>query len=132
MYQNYGRSKYITKPYGHSWPYYSQPNYQSYLYPYSMFSNQSFSNNFPPQTSKQQQQPYFSNSSSMYTPYPTPYPIGNMNQQQTAGVQSFLSQFKKKDGTYDVNKLMDTAGQMMGAVNQVSSIVKGLSQTFKS
>jgi hypothetical protein len=31
----------------------------------------------------------------------------------------------------DFNKVMDTAGQMMGAVNQMSSLVKGVTSMFK-
>jgi len=42
-----------------------------------------------------------------------------------------MSQFKTKDGTYDINKMMSTMGQMVNAVNQVGTMIKGLSQTFK-
>jgi hypothetical protein len=36
-----------------------------------------------------------------------------------------LSQFKKTNGQFDFNKMMDTTGQMVSAVNQVGSLVKG-------
>lgn len=129
MYQHYERNKLNSKSLGYSWPYNTQSNYQSYLYPYTTYPNQTMPNFYPNQF--YYQQPFPTNSPSTFSPYPTPYPIGAMPQQQSVGFQSVLSQFKKKDGTYDINKLMDTAGQMMGTVNQVSSIVKGLTKTFK-
>ncbi len=68
----------------------------------------------------------------MNTPYPNPYPTNiNSTPQQPAGFQSFMSQFQKQDGTYDINKMMDTAGQMMGAVNQLGGLVKGFKGVFK-
>jgi len=42
-----------------------------------------------------------------------------------------MNSFKTQDGTFDVNKMVDTAGQMMNAVTQVSSMVKGLGGMFK-
>lgn len=132
MYQHYHRNK-AVKPYGFSWPFYGQPSYQQYYggggyqsqwnayYPHSyMHSNMNSYPGYSPygyQTAHQ-------------TPYQTPYPIG-MGQNQQKGGGNILNQFKKKDGTYDINKMMDTAGQMVGAVNQVNSIVKGLTKTFK-
>ena len=62
------------------------------------------------------------------TPYPRPYPMLNT---KSPGVQTILSQFKTADGNIDINKMMNTMGQVVNAVNQVSSLVKGLSQTFK-
>jgi hypothetical protein len=45
---------------------------------------------------------------------------------------SIMSQFKKSNGQYDFNKLMDTAGQMMNTVNQMGSLAKGFTSFFKS
>lgn len=95
-----------------------------FLYPYPHPPNQHY---------------YFQSNHSMFYPYitypqyPTPYPISPLNkfQQQKAGVPSVLAQYKNEDGTYNINKMMDTAGQMVGTVNQITSIVKGLSKTFK-
>ncbi|MGP1908165.1 YppG family protein [Metabacillus sp. JX24] len=61
-------------------------------------------------------------------PYPKPMPAAK-NQQ--GGISTVMSQFKKPDGQMDFNKVMDTAGQMMGAVNQMSSLVKGVTSMFK-
>ena len=84
-------------------------------------------NSYPGYSPYGNQAPY---SSPYPTPYPTPYPIGS-GQVKAKGTGGILNQFKKKDGSYDINKMMDTAGQMVGAVNQVNSIVKGLTKTFK-
>ncbi|WP_110112351.1 YppG family protein [Bacillus sp. CGMCC 1.16541] len=75
------------------------------------------------------QQPYMMN---MNNPYVTPYPKMNQGiKQQPSQMQSFMSQFKTSNGTYDMNKMMNTAGQMMGAVNQLTSLVKGFGGIFK-
>jgi hypothetical protein len=67
-----------------------------------------------------------------FSPYPTPYPKPHSSiKPQAPGWQSIMSQFKTKDGTYDINKMMSTMGQMVNAVNQVGTMIKGLSQTFK-
>jgi hypothetical protein len=61
-------------------------------------------------------------------PYPKPVPNPKY---QAGGISTVMSQFKKPDGQMDFNKVMDTAGQMMGAVNQMSSLVKGVTSMFK-
>ncbi|MFS0863357.1 YppG family protein [Fredinandcohnia sp. 179-A 10B2 NHS] len=127
MYYNNRRKEYTARQYGYSWPYYNQPNYQHFTNGYLPYPNNFTA--FP-------QVPFQPNSFQghmQYSPYPTPYPMqqGIPTKQEQKAVQGILSQFKKKDGTYDINKMMDTAGQMMGAVNQVNSIVKGLTKTFK-
>ncbi|KYD25608.1 hypothetical protein B4113_1612 [Geobacillus sp. B4113_201601] len=44
---------------------------------------------------------------------------------------SFLEQFKNSDGTYDINKMMSTMGQMINTINQVNGMLKGLLSTWK-
>jgi hypothetical protein len=68
----------------------------------------------------------------MNSQYPTPYPkpVPNFKQQPT-GFQTVISQFKKSDGQLDINKMMDTAGQMMSAVNQMGGLFKGVTSMFK-
>ncbi|MBA2879220.1 hypothetical protein HNR63_002292 [Anoxybacillus kamchatkensis] len=44
---------------------------------------------------------------------------------------SLLEQFKTKDGTYDITKMMNTMGQAVQVMNQMTGLVKGLTQTFK-
>nr|WP_267930420.1 YppG family protein [Cytobacillus spongiae] len=63
--------------------------------------------------------------------YMNPYPKQSMMQKQS-GMQSIMNSFKGQDGSLDFNKMVDTAGQMMNAVNQVSSMVKGIGGFFKA
>lgn len=60
-----------------------------------------------------------------------PYPQYAFMPKQPTGLQSIMNSFKSQDGNLDVNKMVDTAGQMMNAVTQVSSLVKGLGGMFK-
>ncbi len=116
------------------WPqYYGQqpmgPNYQQPIGP-----------NF-------QQSPQFTMPNQMYNnvPYPTPYSAQHQYQtpyplqqnqfaqnSKPSGVQSIMAQFKNKDGSYNVDKMMNTAGQMIGAVNQIGSMVQGFTKSFKA
>lgn len=47
-------------------------------------------------------------------------------------MNSFIQSFKNKDGSIDFNKMLGPAGQFMGVINQVSSLLKGFSHLFKS
>lgn len=69
--------------------------------------------------------PYYSNS------LMNPYPKQSFIPKQPSGVQSVLNSFKGQDGSLDVNKMVNTAGQMINAVSQVSSLVKGLGGIIK-
>jgi hypothetical protein len=60
-----------------------------------------------------------------------PYPQYAFMPKQPSGLQSIMNSFKSQEGNLDINKMVDTAGQMMNAVNQVSSLVKGLGGMFK-
>lgn len=66
--------------------------------------------------------------------YPTmnPYPKQSGMIKQPGGIQSLMNSFKSQDGTVDINKMVNTAGQMVNAVSQVSSLVKGLGGIFKT
>ncbi|WP_257391419.1 YppG family protein [Cytobacillus gottheilii] len=64
-------------------------------------------------------------------PYQNPYPKQSFIQKKPSGVQSIMNSFKGQDGSLDFNKMMDTAGQMMNAVSQVSNMVKGVGGMFK-
>ncbi|PEE44035.1 YppG family protein, partial [Bacillus pseudomycoides] len=82
-----------------------------------------------------QQPQSFMNQPSMFYPPKQPFqPYPTMNkqkqQQQPSQFSSFVSQFKTSDGNYDVNKMMNTAGQMMNAMNQVTGIVKQVGGFF--
>jgi hypothetical protein len=61
-------------------------------------------------------------------PLMNPYPKQNAIPKQQG---MFMNSFKSQDGKVDFTKMMNTAGQMMNAVNQVSSLVKGFGGIFK-
>ena len=93
---------------------YSQKVFQNPLFPSDGNQTQHTQSTF------QNQQPYFH-----------PYPKASFLAKQPTGVKTVLNSFKSQDGTLDINKMVDTAGQMMNAVNQVSSVVKGIGGIFK-
>lgn len=64
-------------------------------------------------------------------PYMNPYPKQSFIAKQPSGVKSIMNSFKGQDGSLDINKMVDTAGTMMNAVSQVSSMVKGLGGIIK-
>ena len=64
----------------------------------------------------------------VYNPYPKQQ---FMQKQQPSGIKSVMNQFKTQDGSMDITKMMNTAGQMMNTVSQVSSMVKGVGGFFK-
>jgi len=64
-------------------------------------------------------------------PYMNPYPKQSAFPRPPSGMQSILNSFKTQEGNLDFNKMMDTAGQMMNAFTQVSSMVKGIGGIFK-
>ncbi|APH04646.1 hypothetical protein A9C19_07725 [Bacillus weihaiensis] len=120
-------------------PYLSYGNYQPYLdqsqgvqqnpyyfqHPYQEQQNQVFHH-----------QPYvpFNSPTKNYMaqPFPTPYPKPTpYMKQQPSGFQTVISQFKKSDGQLDFDKMMNTAGQMMNAVNQMGGLFKGVTSMFK-
>jgi hypothetical protein len=126
---------------------YEQPSFQQFAQnEHPSMLQHSFQNQYQPQQPFQQVyqqpyqnsfQPYYGNGSNINgqfvnTPYPTPYPKPAPNfKQQPSGIQSVISQFKKSDGQLDINKMMDTAGQMMSAVNQMGGLFKGVTSMFK-
>ncbi|QNK51450.1 hypothetical protein H7F28_21425 [Brevibacterium sp. PAMC23299] len=62
-----------------------------------------------------------------------PYPKQQfMQKPQPSGFKSVMNQFKTQDGSMDITKMMNTAGQMMNTVSQVSSMVKGVGGFFKA
>ncbi|WP_040208411.1 YppG family protein [Neobacillus jeddahensis] len=126
-------------------PYYSQPiqmygqGYQGGFGPQNVpYSNQQgaqkdaqflFQNPLQPKDEMMQQQAYMPMNG---YPMMNPYPKNSVMAKQPGGVQSFMNSFKSQDGSVDLNKMVNTAGQMMNAVNQVSSLVKGFGGFFKA
>ncbi|HZH62625.1 MAG TPA: YppG family protein [Metabacillus sp.] len=138
------RSRRRQNEYFQTYPYYEQQSVgynPQYMNP--MFSQPEFpyhQNGFQ-QAYNSYQQPYGSGApyngnienNFMNHPYPTPYPkpMPYFKQPHPSGLQNVLSQFKKSDGQLDINKMMDTAGQMMNAVNQMGGLFKGVTSMFK-
>ena len=86
----------------------------------------------PLQPHEQTQSYYYPNSqTNPANYYPNPYPQQSFNQKQSKGINSVMNSFKAQDGSVDINKMINTAGQMMNAVSQVSSMVKGLGGMLK-
>ncbi|ARK30817.1 YppG family protein [Halalkalibacter krulwichiae] len=108
-----------------------QPNYQRpmnphYPHPQSSFQQRHYVNQRPTQMQRflpQQQQK------------PLQTPNRHMGPQQFQGYKpskaSFLkAAFTNENGTFDMNKTVNTVDQVMKAVNQVSPIVKQVSSFF--
>ncbi|WML47728.1 YppG family protein [Neobacillus sp. PS3-34] len=132
-----------NNPYQHGFPQGPQ-SYQQHgpgpeSYPYSPYHGPQNDAQFIFQNPLQPQEEMYGNpylqQNSYQQPNPymnaNPYPKGNVLPKQPGGMQSFMNSFKSQDGSVDYNKMMNTAGQMMNAVNQVSSLVKGFGGFFK-
>lgn len=146
-----GMNHYVAPQYGYNIPPLSFPDHgyqvpfggayygQSFQYPQSSFQpsyqgkKQKLSETFlqnplqQPDFSYLDQFPYTQNNQ----PFLHPYPKQSAIPRPPSGVKSIMNSFKTQDGSFDVNKMVDTAGQMMNAVTQVSSMVKGLGGIFK-
>jgi hypothetical protein len=59
------------------------------------------------------------------------YPNHAVMPKQPNGMKTIMNSFKAQDGSVDINKMVNTAGQMMNAVTQVSSMIKGLGGMLK-
>lgn len=142
---------YPAPPQNYQWSTYQPPNpyYPGSIQPLNQqpqggYMQQQFPNSpqsYPPKNSQflfqnplAPQEEVYQNQAPQMNGYPmmNPYPKQNMGQKQPGGMQSFMNSFKSQDGSVDFNKMMNTAGQMMTAVNQVSSLVKGLGGIFKA
>ncbi|WP_052342812.1 YppG family protein [Bacillus sp. EB01] len=79
---------------------------------------------------------FFGNSQPMqqmgFPPQFNPYPKGQFVQKTPGAMQSILGSFKSQDGTLDINKMVNTAGQMVSTVSQASALLKGLGGVFKA
>lgn len=64
-------------------------------------------------------------------PYMHPYPKQSFTYKPPSGMKSIMNSFKTQEGNLDLNKMIDTAGQMANAVSQVQGMVKGLGGMFK-
>ncbi|WP_045511098.1 YppG family protein [Bacillus amyloliquefaciens] len=131
------QNMYQQQPMGYFYPQPLQQPLQQQPYPPQYHQQGQFSPQFyPNQEYGQMQQPYNPAPPQAGTPggppgFVNPYPVPRPNQQQPSQFSGILSQFKKTNGQFDFNKMMDTTGQMVSAVNQVGSLVKGFTSIFK-
>jgi hypothetical protein len=148
-------SHYQGPPQNYDWTSYHQPTQQiPYYQPVYQHYGQNYQPGYVSQPMSYQNQPFPQKDSQFlfqnplqpqeemvqkpqYMPvngYPVmnPYPKQSAILKQPGGVQSIMNSFKSQDGTVDINKMVNTAGQMMNAVSQVSSLVKGFGGIFKA
>ncbi|MFS0645043.1 YppG family protein [Siminovitchia sp. 179-K 8D1 HS] len=65
-------------------------------------------------------------------PYQVPnQPPGFFPKPPPSQLGTILNSFKSQSGTLDINKMVDTAGQMMNALTQLSNMAKGIGGLFK-
>ena len=126
--QNNPSLSYFAQPAQSVQGFQQMPMYQQHSnpsYAQSVFQNPLMQ---PKNHSTQKQQMNASNGH----PYMNPYPKASFLTKPPSGMKSVLNSFKSQDGSIDINKMVDTAGQMVNAVSQVSSVVKGFGGMFKA
>ncbi|WP_338470052.1 YppG family protein [Niallia sp. XMNu-256] len=126
-------------PYPYGNPYFTQPQQGEFQQQQSIQSTNNSSNEptysdlvFQNPLLSDEQAPSYNNP--MYQnqePYFHPYPKASFLAKPPSSVQNVLNSFKSQDGSLDIPKMVDTAGQMINAVSQVSSVVKGIGGIFK-
>jgi len=95
--------------------------YQHYQYP---------KQNYPPhiQMNQQPYPPHHPNMLNQHGHWQPPYQAGATG--QNSATKNVVNYFKKDDGKFDFDKVMDTAGQVANTYQQVSPLVKGISSFF--
>lgn len=64
--------------------------------------------------------------------YPNAYPRPpQIPKPPNGGFNTVLNSFKTQTGSLDINKMVNTAGQVVNAITQVSNMAKGLGGFFK-
>ncbi|WP_303983541.1 YppG family protein [Niallia circulans] len=114
-----------------------QPNYQnsqsSYYHPQNAYKNNTqdiFQNPLHYMENSEQNQ-YTTNYMNQNQGFMNPYPKQSFIPKKQGNMKSIMNSFKSQDGSLDFNKMMDTAGMMMNAMNQVTGLVKGVGGIFK-
>lgn len=129
--------------YGYHNPGYGVGHHYSMSHPHSYYNGMILTNP-PPGTyhTGDEQHKLFHNPLQPKNPHPThyhpyngfqPYPKPNNNVKPPGGnLGSILNSFKLENGSLDINKMANTAGQMMNALTQASQMAKGISAVFKA
>ncbi|MFC5463317.1 YppG family protein [Lederbergia graminis] len=132
LYQQHYQSPYPPNHYPPSFPniYGHQAMQSSYGYPTQTGrwnkTSQLFQNPLQPEESYLYEQYGNQPGNQHYYPKPNPFIKPKNNQ-----FNSILQSFKTQDGSFDYNKVVNTAGQLMNIFNQVSGMAKGLGGLFK-
>lgn len=129
MYENQHSNMYISGRIHPKVPFY--PN----LNPYMQYNNEPalspghelFQNPLQPDDDYYYGQ--FNPNVAKYHPYPKPT---NFPNQKGGQLSAILNSFKSQNGTFDVNKMVNTTGQLVNAISQVSNMAKGLGGIFKA
>ncbi|MBS4194466.1 YppG family protein [Lederbergia citri] len=75
---------------------------------------------------------YFYEKYSQQQSFPNAYPKpSQIPKPPNGGFNTVLNSFKTQTGSLDINKMVNTAGQVVNAINQVSNMAKGLGGIFK-
>ncbi|KAB7672965.1 YppG family protein [Bacillus sp. B1-b2] len=121
-------------PYGMSMEQY-QGNYEgNYFHPQNAYKGSSQNIFQNPLNNFQQTDQMNSTYNHNYTQqqgYMNPYPKQSFMPKKQGNMKTFMNSFKSQDGSLDFPKMMDTAGMMMNAMNQVTGLVKGVGGIFK-
>jgi hypothetical protein len=131
----------VRNPFMYNQSYYPYQGFQQNQYPnpQQMYNPTNTQPNFKPNQNtnfnNMNQYPNYMNMNQQGSiPFQMPYPnqgTKKPTQSQPSGLGSILNQFKTKEGGYDVNKMMDTAGQMVNTVNQLNGVFKQVGTFFK-
>lgn len=70
--------------------------------------------------------PIYTNSPHVYPNPPQVPPAGN-----AFGENPIVQAFKTENGSFDFQKIINTANQLLGTLQQTSSLLKGIGQFFK-
>lgn len=107
-----------------------QPKIQKPNYPYHY-------NQFPPHTQMDQQYypPTHANMPFHQGPWHPPYQgmqgVQGVGTQQKSPTKGVMGYFQNDEGKFDVDKALNTAGQVANTYQQFSPIVKGIGSFFK-
>jgi hypothetical protein len=103
--------------------YAGHPNMMNQGFAQSVFQN-------PLQPVDEQYNPYYQQQMVGQTSM-NQYPNPTLMAKQPGGIGSIMNSFKSQDGSMDINKMVNTAGQMVSAISQVKSMVQGLGGMLK-
>ncbi|MBS4199471.1 hypothetical protein KHA93_07380 [Bacillus sp. FJAT-49732] len=119
-------------------PYPQMPYMNGMQYPYTHTDQGLYHNGNDNQASQLFQNPLQPEDGYFYEKYanqqglPNAYPKPpQLPKPPNGGFNTVLNSFKTQTGSLDINKMVNTAGQVVNAINQVSNMAKGIGGIFK-